>query len=188
MEEDLIDFHHKSLKTDSFSKLQTRPEVAGKNAEVLQLQYNFTGGKSDLYSSSMTSMEEYQRYLSELEDLKKEIGTLELSPPSARGGMDSFITPKPIDLSTDPPRDSGYRSYEGSYPGGGGSLLVTRPGSLTVTRPTRVEGARQKFGVVATGRQDLPEARAVHRGSAEGEVVVASIQTTPGIYSGHGRQ
>jgi len=158
--EDLIDFHHKSLKTDSFSKLQNTPEVAGKNTEVPHLPYNFTGGKPDLYSSSVSSMEEYRRYLSELEDPKKEIGTLELSPPSAGGG-DTFITPKPIGLRTDTPEDTGYRSYEGSYPGGGGSLLVTGPGSLTVTRPTRVEGARQEFGVVATGREDLPEARAV---------------------------
>ena len=128
-----------------------------------------------------------QRLLRELKEVEEEIGTLELRPPSA-GGEDTFITPKPIDLSTDPPGDTGYRSFEGSYPGGGGSLLVTGPGSLTVTRPTRVEGARQKCGVVATGREDLPEARAVHRGSAEGEVIVAGTQTTPGIYSGHGRQ
>jgi len=63
MEEDLIDFHNKSLKTDSFSKLQNRPEVAGKNSEVPQMQYSFTRGKPDLCNSSVTSMEGYQRLL-----------------------------------------------------------------------------------------------------------------------------
>ena len=65
---------------------------------------------------------------------------------------------------------------------------MTGPGSLTVTRPTRVVGAGEEYGVGATGREDLSEARAVNSGSAEGEIGVAGIQTTPGIYSGHGRQ
>ena len=51
-----------------------------------------------------------------------------------------------------------------------------------------MEGAREEIGAVATRREDLPEERAVHGGSAEGEVGVAGTQTTPGICSGHGRQ
>ena len=66
--------------------------------------------------------------------------------------------------------------------------MVTGLGSLTVTRPTTVLGATDEFGVVATRREDLSEARTVNSGSAEGGVGVAGTQTTPGIYSGYGRQ
>ena len=65
---------------------------------------------------------------------------------------------------------------------------MAESGSLTVTRPARVVGAKEEFGVVTTKREDLSEARAVHGGSAEGEVGVAGTETTPGIYSGYGRQ
>ena len=78
------------------------------------MQYSFTGGKPDLCSCSMTSMEGYRRYLEELEELKREIGTLELSPPSVGG--DTFITPMHIGLRTDTPGGTGYRSYEAAMP------------------------------------------------------------------------
>jgi len=65
---------------------------------------------------------------------------------------------------------------------------VAESGSLTVTRPARVVGAKEEFGVVTTKREDLSEAKTVNSGSPEGEVGVAGAQTTPGIYSGYDRQ
>jgi len=185
--EDLIELNNNlPVKTDSFSKLQNRPDITGKTSEALQLQYSFTRDKPDLRSYLLTSMERYQRLLSELKALEEEIGTLELSPPPVGG--DTFVTmPKPIGLPTDTPGDTGYRSYEGSYVGGG-SLLVAESGSLAVTRLAIVVGAREKFGVVATRREDLSEARAVNGGCLEGEVGVAGTQTTPGNNSGYYRQ
>ena len=182
----MIGFHNNlPVKTDSFSKLQNRPDTTGKTLEAPQLQYSLTGDKPDLRSYSLTSMESYRRLLSELEAAKEEIGTLKLSPSSVGG--DTFVTtPKPIGLRTDTPGDTGYRSYKGSYVGGG-SLLVTEPDSLTVTRPARAVGAKEEFGV-ATRREDLSEARAVNGGCPEGEVGVAGAQTIPGIYSGYDRQ
>jgi len=74
--EDLIELHNNTpVKTDSFSKLQNKPGTTGKNSEVPQLQYSSSGDKPDLRSYSLTSMERYQWLLSELKEVKEEIGT-----------------------------------------------------------------------------------------------------------------
>ena len=85
--EDRTELHSYELITlDDFSNPQRALANTGRTMQTPQMQYDFTGGKPDLYSYPVTSREEYRRYLSKLEDVKKEIGTLELSPPSAGGG------------------------------------------------------------------------------------------------------
>ena len=153
--------------------------------EAPQFHNSSVGDRLDHLSYLITGMESYQRHLHEPEAVRREIGTWKLSPPSFGEGI--FVTSKPLGPRSDTLGDTGYHRYEGSSVGVG-NLSVTRPGSLTVTAPSRAEfGTKGEFGVVAA-REDLSETRVVNRGYPEREVGAAGVQTTPRNYSGYERQ